>query len=183
MITNPYSIITRHYLNHPKSRETIIEHSESVAAKAVQIAENLSLSKEETLFIREAALLHDIGIFMTNAPSIGCHGEFPYICHGYLGHDLLLKEHLPAHALVCERHTGTGLTIEDIVRQNLPLPHRPMIPVSLAEQIITYSDKFFSKDPGQLGTEQALEKVRKKLRRHGEEKLRVFDQWHVRFGE
>ena len=182
MFTDPYSIISRHYLNHTKAREILIEHSESVADKAAKIAGNLSLSREEKLFIREAALLHDIGMFMTNAPSIGCNGKFPYICHGYLGHDLLMKEQLPTHALVCERHTGAGLTIEDILQQSLPLPHRPMIPISLAEQIIAYADKFFSKDPGQLGTEQPLEKIRKKLLRHGPEKLQIFDQWHKRFG-
>jgi len=181
MIIDPASIISRLYLHHRTARETLTEHSESVAAKAVNIAEKLNLSKEERVFIREAALLHDIGIFLTHAPSIGCDGTLPYICHGYLGHDLLIKEGLPVHALVCERHTGTGLTVDDIVRNELPLPRRQMIPVSLPEKIICYADKFFSKDHGQLGVEQPVEKVRKKLLRFGPEKLAVFDKWHSFF--
>ena len=183
MIIEPYSIINKYYRDHAKAREILIAHSKSVAAKALDIAEKLNLPPEECDFIRGAALLHDIGIFLTYAPSIGCYGEFPYISHGYLGHDLLLEEGLPEHALVCERHTGAGLTIEDIRSQNLPLPHRSMMPVSTAEQIITYADKFFSKDPGQLGVEQAIDKVRKKLLRHGPEKLHIFDKWHEQFQE
>ncbi len=183
MITEPYSIISKYYQDHAAARKILIEHSESVAAKAFRIAEKLNLPHVECDFIREAALLHDIGIFLTHAPSIGCSGAFPYISHGYLGHDLLIKEGWPKHALVCERHTGAGLTIEDIQRQNLPLPHRSMMPVSMAEQIITYADKFFSKDPGQLGVEQDVDIVREKLQKYGADKLRTFNEWHERFGE
>ena len=59
-------------------------------------------------------MLHDIGIFLTHAPQIGCHGDKPYICHGYLGRELLEKEGFPRHAIVCETHVGVGLTIADI---------------------------------------------------------------------
>ena len=43
-------------------------------------------------FIRTAALLHDIGIFMTHAPKFGCFGDHPYLAHGYLGRELLERE-------------------------------------------------------------------------------------------
>jgi uncharacterized protein len=181
MSINPKGLITKYYQNHPLAQSILLEHSEAVANKAVAIARKLNLPEKDCGFIDEATMLHDIGMIFTHAPSIGCKGNKPYICHGYLGHDLLKKEGWPEHALVCERHTGTGLTIDDIKRQNLPLPHRDMMPLSLPEQIITYADKFFSKDPGQLGTEQALEKVRNKLLRHGPDKLQIFDNWHQRF--
>jgi uncharacterized protein len=96
-------------------------------------------------FIEEAAMLHDIGIFMTSAPDIGCNGDEPYICHGYLGAELLRKEGFPFHARVCERHTGTGLTAEAILENGWPLPARDMLPETLEEQIVCFSDKFFSK--------------------------------------
>ena len=183
MNIDPYSIINKYYRDHKQAREILIEHSEAVAAKSVLIGKQLGLAATELDFIREASLLHDIGMFLTSAPSIACFGDSPYICHGFLGHDLLVKEGFPQHALVCERHTGTGLTIEDIQRQNLPLPLRQMTPVSLPEQIITYADKFFSKNPRQLGIEQDLIRVRKKLRKHGSDKLRTFDQWHKQFSK
>lgn len=52
---------------------------------------------------------------------------------------------LPRHALVCERHTGSGLSLDYIVSNNLPLPHRDLLPTSIEEKIVCYADKFFSK--------------------------------------
>ena len=91
-------------------------------------------------------MLHDIGIFMTRTPELGCHGKHPYICHGILGSDLLKKEGQPELALVCERHVGVGISKADIHRHRLQLPKRDMIPVSIEEQIVCYADKFFSKN-------------------------------------
>ncbi len=54
-------------------------------------------------------------------------------------------EGYPRHALVCERHTGAGLSLEGIIAQDLPVPHREMVPVSLEEQVICFADKFYSK--------------------------------------
>ena len=181
MSIDPYSIINHHYQEFNQARNILIEHSEAVAGKANIIANSLGLPKKEIQFIQEACLLHDIGMYLTNAPSIGCYGKAPYICHGFMGHDLLFDEGWPDHALVCERHTGTGLSLEDIRSQNLPLPLRPMEPLSLPEKIIAYADKFFSKDPGKLGQEQNIEAVRAKLSKHGAKKVEVFDGWHELF--
>ena len=71
-------------------------------------------------FVYEAAMLHDIGVYLTHAPSIYCTGEEPYIRHGIIGAELLRNEGYPKHALVCERHTGTGLTVDDIISQEKP---------------------------------------------------------------
>ena len=55
-------------------------------------------------------------------------------------------EGYPRHALVCERHTGAGLSLEGIIAQDLPVPHREMVPVSLEEQVICFADKFLFKN-------------------------------------
>ena len=47
--------------------------------------------------------------------------------------------------LVSERHTGAGITLENIVANNLPLPKREMVPVTIEEIIICFADKFHSK--------------------------------------
>jgi uncharacterized protein len=132
----------------------------------------LKLDKE---FIYEAAMLHDIGIFLTDADGIYCFGDKPYICHGYLGADLVRAEGFPQHALVCERHTGAGLSLDRIIADNLPVPHREMVPVSLEEQIICFADKFYSKT--HLDKEKTVEKARKSLERYGEAGLQRFDRW------
>ena len=126
-------------------------------------------------FIEEAAMLHDIGIFMTDADGIFCFGKYPYICHGYLGSELVAREGYLRHALVCERHTGAGLSLKAIMERDLPVPHREMIPISLEEQIICFADKFYSKT--KLDKEKSVEKARKSIEKHGEEGLARFDAW------
>ncbi len=172
---NPYSIIDKYYPEDNRLREILILHSEDVARKAVAIALSHPELKADTDFVREASLLHDIGIFLTHAPAIECVGIHPYICHGYLGADLLREEGYPRHALVCERHTGAGISLQTIIDGNLPIPHREMLPVSIEEQIVCFADKFFSKT--HLGEEKSVEKARKSITKHGEEGLARFDAW------
>ena len=120
-------------------------------------------------------MMHDIGIFETNAPSIFCFGKHPYIAHGYLGSALLVKEGYPLHALVCERHTGAGLTIEEIIGQNLPIPHREMLPLSIEEQVICFADCFYSKT--QLEKEKSVDKIISNLSKHNERSVSQFTKW------
>ena len=158
------------------------EHSRHVADLALEIAGRLSLPDGKLRFIEEAAMLHDIGVSQVRAAGLGINGEHPYIMHGVLGREILDREGYPLHALVCERHTGVGLTIDDIVRQNLPLPRRDMCPQSLEEQIICFADLFYSKNPDHLGRRKSVAKVRSKLLPFGEDKVALFDEWLARFG-
>ena len=124
-------------------------------------------------------MLHDIGVVKVDAPAIACYGTEPYIRHGVLGAEMLRQEGLERHALVCERHTGTGLTLEQIVEQGLPLPHQDMQPQSIEEQIICFADKFFSKT--RLDTEKSVDQARRSLEKFGSEGLAKFDAWCERF--
>jgi uncharacterized protein len=83
------------------------------------------------------------------------------------------------HAMVCERHTGAGLSLESIVRQNLPVPHRDMLPVSLEEQVVCFADKFFSKT--HLDREKSVEKALKSIAKYGDEGVARFNEWCERF--
>ena len=94
------------------------------------------------------------------------------------GAELLYKEGLPRHALVCERHIGVGLSIEDIQTQELPLPLRDMRPQTLEEQIVAYADLFFSKTQAGMRTPDM---VRTALSGHGQYKVDIFNEWHERF--
>lgn len=145
------------------------------------IANRMRGTTVDTDFVREAALLHDIGILFTAVPRLGCEGKLHYLCHGIKGRELLEAEGLLRHALVCERHIGVGLSAEEIVRQKLPLPVRDMLPLSVEERIVAYADLFFSKNPAKLGLERSVDQVRKSLARHGEDKVAIFDQWHEQF--
>jgi uncharacterized protein len=139
--------------------EVLIRHGEQVAEKSLAIADSVSLVPLDRNFIYEAAMLHDIGICKTRAPRIGCYGRAPYICHGILGRHMLDHLGLSAHGLVSERHTGAGLTAENIGSNHLPLPCRDMVPVTIEEKIICFADKFFSKKPGSNTREKSFAEV------------------------
>jgi len=175
-------IIGEYYKPGSLAYNLLIGHSRAVAQKAVAIAERLDNLNPDRVFIEEAAMLHDIGIFGTNVPSIGCNGDKPYVCHGYLGREVLEREGLPVHALVCERHVGVGISIADIDRHGLPIPRRDMLPLSIEERIICFADKFFSKKRDSLGCEKQLEEVRRGIEKYGTEKLERFEEMLRLFG-
>lgn len=172
---DPIAIIDKYYSPDTEQRHILLIHSLSVSQKAMRIINAHPELPIDRMFVREAALLHDIGIYQTHAPGIQCFGSHPYIAHGYLGANLLRSEGLERHALVCERHTGAGLSLEDIVQQQLPIPHREMLPVSWEEQLICFADKFFSKT--RLDEEKTVEQARNSVAKHGEEGLARFDRW------
>lgn len=120
-------------------------------------------------------MLHDIGIFLTDAAPIHCFGKYHYICHGYLGADLLREEGLPRHALVAERHTGTGLTLKQILERDLPVPHRDMTPQSMEEKVVCFADKFFSKTNPTV--QKSVEQAEHSLAKFGQEGVLVFREW------
>jgi len=179
---NPVEIIKKYY--HPESLafRILIMHGMAVAEKALEIAARVKHVSPDREFIQEAAMLHDIGILMTNEPQIGCHGKKRYICHGYMGREILEREGFPKHALVCERHVGAGISAKDIEENKLPLPIRDMMPLSVEEQIICFADKFFSKDAEFLHKEKPLEKVRAGIAKFGDDKLKRFEDWLKLFG-
>ena len=158
------AIIERFYDPQTPLYEVLVTHSRQVAE-----------------FVHEAAMLHDIGIIKVNAPSIHCEGTEPYICHGIMGRKMLDRLGLFRHAMVCERHTGAGLSLNDIVSQQLPLPHRDMLPLSIEEKLVCYADKFFSKT--HLGDPpKTMERVRGQMLRFGDESLARFNEMATLFG-
>ncbi len=172
---NPYEIIDKYYEPGSKLRAILVTHGESVRDKALALAKRHPELEIDADFVSEAAILHDIGIFMTDAPEIMCFGTHAYIEHGFLGAELMRSEGFPRHALVCERHTGTGLTAEYITERGWNIPPHDMRPVSIEEKLICYADKFFSKT--RLDTEDSMERARRKMLKIGEESLATFDSW------
>ena len=178
---NPEKILQRYYHKNSLTYRILLEHGHRVAAKALAAAEAVPHRQPDRFFINEACLLHDIGIFLTRSPSLGCHGVHPYVRHGLLGRQLLEAEGLDRHALVCERHVGVGISKADIRIQGLELPERDMLPVTLEEEIICYADKFFSKSRQGNGREKPLPEILNTLSKYGTGKVECFLSWHRRF--
>jgi len=175
-------IILKYYPEGSLRYQYYYTHCQAVTKLALKIAENNPQFETDTDYIKTASMLHDIGIFLTNAPLIGCFGEHPYICHGYLGRELLESEDLPDIAPVCERHIGAGLTRDEIIKRDLPVPHREMLPITIEEKIICYADKFYSKSSEGLTVPKPTEKIIRKLGKHGEVNAIRFRKFMDMFG-
>ena len=76
---NYQAIIDKYYPEDNELRHILITHSQSVARKALQIVSYHPELQLDAQFIEEAAMLHDLGIFMTDAPGIQCFGSQPYM--------------------------------------------------------------------------------------------------------
>ena len=176
------SVINHFYKEDDALRHILLVHSRQVAGKALQIALRHPELQLDTDFLETAAMLHDIGIVRCDAPGIQCFGTEPYICHGRIGAEMLrslLGQEAESIARVCERHTGAGLTEKDIVSQDLPLPHQDFLPETIAEQVICYADKFYSKS--HLEREKTVEQAARSLAKFGSEGVERFRKWAQMF--
>lgn len=173
------ALLSRYLGEGTKLLELVTMHSRLVAEKAVAVARlHPELGMDET-FLCEAAMLHDIGVGATYAPDIYCMGREPYIRHGVIGSAILQSEGWGRHALVCERHTGTGISKREIEVQGLALPLRDLMPLSEEEQVICFADKFFSKSHPTM--ERSVEEVRSSLAKFGPVGVERFESWCERY--
>lgn len=175
------AIIDSYYsADEPELRQLLLRHSRQVADRCLLIARRHKELALDEQFLEEAAMLHDIGIRWCHAPSIFCQGREPYIRHGLLGGQLLRQKGLERHARVCERHTGTGITKEQIVAQGLPLPlDGCYCPETLEEQLVCYADKFYSKS--RPDRELTVAEAAQSLAKFGQEGVRKFLEWAEQF--
>ncbi len=149
------TIIDKYYPAGTRLRDIYMQHALQVTDEALTTARRKQLPLDENE-IRAAAMLHDIGIFMTDAPGIDCHGTAPYVDHGPLGAALLRSEGAPeSWARVAERHTGSGIGT--------------LVPETLLERLICYADKFYSKSGTML--RKSPDSISRSLSRFGPESL------------
>lgn len=174
-------IIDKYYPEGSALRDIYLRHCRSVADLALKINSDrrLGLDPEK---VETVAMLHDIGIFLTDADGIQCFGTEPYIRHGILGAELLRREGFSEEiARIAERHTGAGITADEVRSMNLPLPEKDFMPETLIERLICYADKFYSKT--RLDSAKSLDRVRQSMLRHSPETLARFDKLHKEFSE
>ena len=198
------ALLHRYYPEDNALRRMLLHHSRQVCARALKIVERHPELGANRNLVEAGAMLHDIGIFLTDAPGIHCHGTAHYILHGSLGAQLLrneakqlkkekqqaeqlneeqlqaiqLQEELhfyEALARICERHTGTGLTRQTIIERGLPDPPKDLLPETIEEQIICYADKFYSKS--HLERERTIPQTLQSLEKFGDEGVEKFRHW------
>lgn len=198
------ALLHRYYPEDNALRRMLLHHSRQVCTRALQIVERHPELGANRHLVEAGAMLHDIGIFLTDAPGIHCHGTAHYMLHGSLGAQLLrneaeqlkekqlqaeqlkeeklqavqLQEELhfyEALARICERHTGTGLTRQTIIERGLPDPQQDLLPETIEEQIICYADKFYSKS--HLERERTIPQTLQSLEKFGDEGVEKFRHW------
>lgn len=181
-------IIDYYYPEDDELRWLLLAHSRAVADKALRICRQHPELGADSDFVEAAAMLHDIGIRKCNAPGILCHGTRPYIQHGLAGAEMIheLRAVQEAFARVCQRHTGAGITRQEVLEQKLPLPlpdddSEPYMPETIEEQIVCYADKFFSKT--KLDREKTMDEVVRSLAKFGTGGVARFQQWAHTFQE
>ncbi len=151
-------IINKYYPEGTHLRDIYMRHAQDVATLAEELRTKYmpELDAEQ---VRAAAMMHDIGIFLTDAPGIDCHGKEPYIKHGPLGAELLRKERAPGWmARVAERHTGVGIGT--------------LVPETPLEKIVCYADKFYSKSGSMQ--RKSMEEVERSMAAYGADNLAAF---------
>lgn len=158
-------------------------HSANVAAKTAECLQTyakINGCSPDIKFAVQGALLHDIGIIGCNAPSIFCYGQAPYLQHGIIGAEILRSLKLDNYSLICERHTGAGISALEIVNSSLPLPPRDFLPLSLEEKAVCYADKFYSKS-SQPSEPKQLKTIIAQMQRFGADSLARFEDMHEMF--
>lgn len=168
------------YAPSPEAFELVYTHCVIVCDIAEQLLSRLASSLDADL-VRVGSLLHDIGVYRLY-DTAGRLDHSQYVRHGLLGHELLSGEGLPdAVARFCSRHTGVGLSSDDVRNQRLPLPVADYLAESGEELIVMYADKFHSKTSPPVFMTAASYAA--SIRRFGEEKESVFEALRERFGD
>lgn len=172
-------IIDKYYPKDNKLRRLLIRHSKDVRDLALEIVDRHPELGADRQLVIDGAMLHDIGIFKTNAPSIHCLGSDHYIRHGIDGAEIMRNEGREDIARICERHTGTGITAKQIEAQQLPLPMGDYQPETIEEKIVCYADKFFSKSHPER--KKNVEQAAHSLEKFGSEGVEKFLAWAKEF--
>ena len=158
--------------------ESVYPHCSLVCQIAEQLFAGLDV---DTDLIRAGALLHDVGVYRLYGPT-GELNTVEYVRHGVLGHELLADLGFPEE--ICRfasRHTGVGITRDDVLRQSLPIPVDDYVPGTPEEELVLYADKFHSKRTPPVfvsGDTYAAD-----VERWGSDKVAAFGVLRERYGD
>lgn len=144
-MTDIFSLYLK-YAPDAKAAQSVFAHTSIV----FRIAKDLALKNKLDIdwqILETGCLIHDIGVF--ECEEYQAKNPKPYIQHFLLGSLIVRAEGFNDQiAKMVERHIGIGLTAEEIVKQNLPLPPFDFLPETVEEKLLCYADKFHSKDKG-----------------------------------
>jgi len=167
----------------PEALAIVYTHSEIVRRIAASLIDGLGTVAGgiDAGLVRAGCLLHDIGVYRLY-DAAGRLGHAGYIRHGVLGHELLAEAGYPeALCRFASRHTGVGITKQDVLRQELPLPPADYVAQTPEEALVMYADKFHTKSTPPSFLTPATYAA--EVARFGADKPAAFARLRERFGE
>lgn len=173
-------VLHERYAPSPEAFELVWTHCVIVCEIAERIMDGSELDVNKDL-VRAGCLLHDIGVYrLYDVTGELDHRE--YVRHGVLGHEILRGEGFPDEICrFCSRHTGMGLTRDDIERHRLPVPAGDYVAETGEERLVMYADKFHSKT--EPPTFVSADSYAVHVRRYGGDKVAAFKAMREYFGE
>lgn len=162
--------------------ELIYQHCQIVEAIAMQLLDAMPIAKIDRRLVHIGCMLHDIGAYLVLEDGRFVQG----VRHGHIGEEILRNEGF--QKIICRfasRHTGVGLTKQDVIEQGLPIPVADYTATTDEERLIMYADKFHSKStpPVEPPYFCTFEWFRNAIQRFGEDKTVKLDALAELFGK
>jgi len=170
----------REYAPNEQVFELVWTHCRIVRDVALQLVETSGIKIDSNL-VQVGCLLHDIGVYSLFDEN-GFENVKDYITHGVRGEEILKNEGFSeVISRFASHHTGAGITREEIVARNLPLPHQDFIAETPEEELVMYADKFHSKtEPPYFNSHKYYTNY---VTRFGEESSASFAALTAKFGK
>ncbi|MFH1641875.1 MAG: HD domain-containing protein [Nanoarchaeota archaeon] len=151
--------LLKKYSKDKRSFDKVLAHSKAVQKLALELSEKIKGVNKE--YIKIGSLLHDIGRFESIKPEQ----------HGIIGEDILNDEGLSEYSSIARNHLGAGISKEEVIEQNLPLPIDDYIPITKEEKIITHADNLIKSDK-RISLQDAIERYDKELGKKAANKIK-----------
>lgn len=157
----------------------VYQHCVVVEAIAMQLLDARPIEGIDRDLVHVGCMLHDIGAYEVLENGTFVQG----VRHGVLGEKILINEGFPPNIWrIASHHTGVGLTRQDVIDQNLPVPPADYTAATAEERLVMYADKFHTKgipDPYFC----TFDYYRNSLRQFGLDKQTQFDNLAQEFGQ
>ncbi|MGB4758460.1 MAG: HD domain-containing protein [Candidatus Saccharimonadales bacterium] len=160
--------------------ELVHTHCKAVWDIALQLIDANDLAVDRGL-VKLGCMVHDIGVYELYDKHGNELRELHYITHGTRGEEILRREGFPE--TICRfasHHTGVGLTAQDILKSNLPIPLQDYLAETPEEALVMYADKFHSKSRPPHFNSYAYYK--QYVLRFGKQKAAAFESLRRQFG-
>lgn len=126
----------------------VYEHCAIVKEIAEWCVANAGLDNVDRDVLRASCLLHDIGTYVYFQDDGHIQNERLYLQHALLGAAIVRDEGIDDVIVSnIKTHVLLGLSKEEIMDKQLPIPARDYVPETIEGRLLCYADRFHSKNP------------------------------------